>query len=70
MNLPSSVFQAALRDVEASASDANAELFLKLMREECKRRGWVQRDVKDVGSWEYVGASNDVPGVETVPKQE
>lgn len=76
MNLPAAVFQAALAEVEHAmpgllregGNGALAhELWTNALREECRRRGWVQKDEKDVGSWEFVGASSNVPGHETLP---
>lgn len=41
------------KEVHESAKAHAEEEFLKAMRAECARRGWVQLDVADPGSWEF-----------------
>jgi hypothetical protein len=60
MRLPPAVFESALRDAEARSPfiGTGEVAFLAAMREECKRRGWVQVDLADHESWSF----HDVPG--------
>ncbi len=54
LNLPSHVFTQALYVLGENGVSPEAPGYVALLRAECKRLGWVQKDEKDVSSWEPV----------------